>query len=261
MAGEDDDVPNAVFTEQMPAPPSFWRQFTDANVERVARLKEADEPIPTELEALVPPPVPADGKYQCFGAPFNVSHNDIHQNCCGEANLLQIYQLLPSLEEQSQERLYPVSATVDNAQDQSDGSKTVPAWTLDRAFELKKIARSMLLNYLELIGIISQDPTAAHIKIDHLTTLFLNAHHIINEYRPHQARETLILMAEERIARMKAEIESVKEMKAKVESLSANLFSSPLGEEINELKPNQKAIDSQDLVEATWNELNEELGT
>jgi mediator of RNA polymerase II transcription subunit 7 len=158
------------------------------------------------------------------------------------------------------ERLYPLPPE-DSSQDQTAGSKTAPAFTLDRAFELKKIARSMLLNYLELIGIISQDPTCAEIKIQHLTTLFLNAHHIINEYRPHQARETLILMAEERIAKMKAEIESTKEMKAKLESLSANLFAEPLREETNGLKPSQHVDDSQELIEATWNELNEELGT
>jgi hypothetical protein len=75
MGGEDDGV-DAVFTEQMPAPPSFWRLFTDVNVERVAQLKEGNEPIPTELDALLPPPIPVDGKYRCFGAPFNVSYHN-----------------------------------------------------------------------------------------------------------------------------------------------------------------------------------------
>jgi mediator of RNA polymerase II transcription subunit 7 len=121
----------------------------------------------------------------------------------------------------------------------------------------------MLLNYLELIGIISQDPTCAEIKIQHLTTLYLNAHHIINEYRPHQARETLILMAEERIAKMKAEIESVKEVKAKVESLPKSLpFSAQdLTTEETSLKLNLARESSDNLAKATWSEMEEELGT
>jgi MED7 protein len=121
----------------------------------------------------------------------------------------------------------------------------------------------MLLNYLELIGIISQDPTCAELKLQHLTTLFLNAHHIINEYRPHQARETLILMAEERIARMKAEIESVKEMKAKVESLPKSLpFSvQNLTTQTAALHISSTKESPDNLVEATWAEMDEELGT
>ena len=121
----------------------------------------------------------------------------------------------------------------------------------------------MLLNYLELIGIISQDPTCAEIKIQHLTTLFLNAHHIINEYRPHQARETLILMAEERIAKMKAEIESIKEIKAKVESLPKSLpFSTQdLTTQEAALTLNLDKASQDTLAEATWSEMEEELGT
>lgn len=171
---------------------------------------------------------------------------------------------MPSLEELQQEQLYPTSSTAPTGDEQGTGeSKTGPAWTLDRAFELKKIVRSMLLNYLELIGIISQDPTCAEIKIQHLTTLYLNAHHIINEYRPHQARETLILMAEERIAKMKAEIESVKEVKAKVESLPKSLpFSAQdLTTEETSLKLNLARESSDNLAKATWSEMEEELGT
>jgi mediator of RNA polymerase II transcription subunit 7 len=158
--------------------------------------------------------------------------------------------------------LYPDTPSAQPTDDSNTKAlKTVPTWTLDRAFELKKIVRSMLLNYLELIGIISQDPTCTEIKLQHLTTLFLNAHHIINEYRPHQARETLILMAEERITKMKAEIEAVKQMKQKLDSLLGMLPFNNQDFDANVDDVTTDNFEDNDLNEATWAELEEELGT
>jgi len=71
MASTDDGA-NAAFTEQMPAPPPFWRSFTQENVDRVAQLTESNEAIPAELSALLPPPIPTDGKYRSFGNHFDV---------------------------------------------------------------------------------------------------------------------------------------------------------------------------------------------
>jgi MED7 protein len=68
-----DDGENAMFTENMPAPPPFWRFFTPENVKKVEKLKENNEAIPSDLSALVPPPVPEDGKYRSFGGSFNVT--------------------------------------------------------------------------------------------------------------------------------------------------------------------------------------------
>ena len=67
-----DDGGNAMFTEHMPAPPPFWRFFTKENVEQVEKLRESDDPIPSDLSALVPPTIPTDGKYRNFGGTFNV---------------------------------------------------------------------------------------------------------------------------------------------------------------------------------------------
>jgi mediator of RNA polymerase II transcription subunit 7 len=93
-------------------------------------------------------------------------------------------------------------------------------WTVDRAFHLQKITRSILLNFLELIGNMSQDATQSEPKVDDLRTLFGNAYQILNEYRPHQARETLILMMEEQIATRKDEIEAIKNMKERLDAIS-----------------------------------------
>ena len=67
-----DDGGNAMFTENMPAPPPFWRFFTKENMEQVEKLKENNESIPSDLSALIPPQIPDDGKYRSFGGSFNV---------------------------------------------------------------------------------------------------------------------------------------------------------------------------------------------
>lgn len=79
------------------------------------------------------------------------------------------------------------------------------------------------MNYLELVGILSNDPAQHQAKIEDLRTLFLNAHHLINEYRPHQAREAVIEMVEKQLESRRAEVEGVKRMREKVDTVLAGL--------------------------------------
>lgn len=48
-------------------------------------------------------------------------------------------------------------------------------------------------------------------------------HHLINEYRPHQARETLCLRMEEQLERTRRETEENREAVRRVESILAGL--------------------------------------
>ena len=96
-------------------------------------------------------------------------------------------------------------------------------WTLDRASYLKKFAKSILLNFLELVGVLAVDSSQWVPKIEHLSRLFYNSHYLINEYRPHQARETLILLMEEQLARKEAEIEGINQQRNKLEEVLAGL--------------------------------------
>lgn len=56
-------------------------------------------------------------------------------------------------------------------------------------------------------------------KVQDIRTILINMHHLINEYRPHQARETLIMMMEEQIEQMDKEIEDSRKARERVEEV------------------------------------------
>jgi mediator of RNA polymerase II transcription subunit 7 len=112
---------------------------------------------------------------------------------------LQLDDKLPSLEEQGITNLPSLS---------SDMSKDAKHY--DRALELKRLAKSLLLNFLELTGVLSRNPTFAEAKMADLRTLFINMHHILNEYRPHQARESAIEMMQEHLDHTRAETVAIR---------------------------------------------------
>lgn len=68
----------------------------------------------------------------------------------------------------------------------------------DRKKELKKLNHSLLVNLLDILDILITAPESQRRteKIDDLTLLFVHIHHLLNEYRPHQARETLRVILE-----------------------------------------------------------------
>ncbi|VEL20314.1 unnamed protein product [Protopolystoma xenopodis] len=103
-----------------------------------------------------PPTPPGPLTYRMFGNYFNSDDS-----------------ILRSLESQDVRRVYPQ--------------------TYNRKRELRKLNFSILANYLDLLDIITRDPSSPKRpeKLDHLAILFINMHHLANEYRPHQARDLL----------------------------------------------------------------------
>merc|ERR1719447_1382737 len=67
---------------------------------------------------------------------------------------------------------------------------------IDRKKELRKLNHSVLVNFLDLIDILIKCPESPKRdeKIEDINLLFIHMHHLINEFRPHQARETLRVM-------------------------------------------------------------------
>uniref|UniRef100_A0A5S6QQK5 Mediator of RNA polymerase II transcription subunit 7 n=1 Tax=Trichuris muris TaxID=70415 RepID=A0A5S6QQK5_TRIMR len=111
----------------------------------------------------LPPPAPIQGTYSMFGAQYSTDE-----------------PIVQPLESQCIRRLYPTGANFDRKQ------------------ELKKLNHSIVANFLDLVELLIRCPSSPERerKIEDLNLLFINFHHLINEYRPHQARETLKLMLE-----------------------------------------------------------------
>ncbi|PFH60122.1 hypothetical protein XA68_11450 [Ophiocordyceps unilateralis] len=177
-----------------PNPPPFWQDFTPDKLARANKASTAD--FPQDLVNLRPPREPADGRWRVFGDQYMLDDK------------------LPTLEEQGIAKL------------QADGpSSSREAKHYDRALELKRIAKSLLLNFLELTGLLSRSPAQAEAKMQDLRTLFINMHHVLNEYRPHQARESAIEMMQDHLDRTRAETLSIRTQVDKTRSVLEGLGS------------------------------------
>ncbi len=64
----------------------------------------------------------------------------------------------------------------------------------DRTVELRNLTKSALLNYLELVGIMGLNPSGWQEKLDDVRIIFINMHHLLNEYRPHQVSPSILVL-------------------------------------------------------------------
>jgi mediator of RNA polymerase II transcription subunit 7 len=81
---------------------------------------------------------------------------------------------------------------------ESQGIRRLYPQNFDHRRELKKMNHSILVNFLDLLDTLISAPESSkrQEKADDLSLLFIHMHHLINEFRPHQARETLRVMME-----------------------------------------------------------------
>jgi mediator of RNA polymerase II transcription subunit 7 len=90
---------------------------------------------------------------------------------------------------------------------------------LDPTPHLQTLIRAVLLNFLELVGTLSVNPTQGPEKVEHLQTLFYNLHDLINRYRPHQARESLIMIMEDQLDAIRAQVKSINQAKDRMQQV------------------------------------------
>ncbi|KYK61138.1 hypothetical protein DCS_02279 [Drechmeria coniospora] len=199
-----------------PNPPPFWHDFTPDKLGRIEKLRselvdeEAAEEatplrvpnLPDDLTNLQAPPEPADGRWRVFGDQYMLDDK------------------LPTLEDQGITNLHAAANESQQQQLQDKDGKHY-----DRALELKKLSKSLLLNFLELVGVMSHNPADGEAKVKDLRTLFINLHHILNEYRPHQARESAIEMMQDHLDRTRAETAAIRTQVDKARSVLEGLGS------------------------------------
>ncbi|VUC38242.1 unnamed protein product [Clonostachys rosea] len=188
-----------------PNPPPFWQDFTAENLTRIEQLRKSfaeanptrDVPtrlpdIPDSLINLQPPAEPKDGRWRVFGDHYSLDDK------------------LLTLEEGGITNLAPThpSRQGENATPSSLDRKDIPH--ADHALELKRLVKSLLLNFLELAGTLSINPGDAAAKVDDLNTLLFNIHHALNEYRPHQARESAAELMQEHLDRTRRETTAIR---------------------------------------------------
>lgn len=178
-----------------PPPPPYIKFFTQENIDKLPEYKkaktasanqnDADAAADSEdrpecaLDFLIPPPMPKDSQYRAFGSVW------------------QLKDQLPDLKTMGLTQLYKKASAEDTNNYQY------------KIKELLKLLKSLLLNYLELVNILSVNPSLYEQKVDHIRTILVNIHHLLNEYRPHQSRESLIMLLEEQLEYKRKEIKEI----------------------------------------------------
>ncbi|KAI1074202.1 MED7-domain-containing protein [Whalleya microplaca] len=216
-----------------PPPPPFWQDFTPENLARIDELRKqqaeregVDDPtkvhipdLPRELRNLQPPREPEDGEWRVFGDKY------------------QLVDELPRLEDQQIQRLFP------NPEERDQDGKH-----FDRALILKRLAKSLLLNFLELTGLLATNPQEAEDKITDMRDILINIHHLINEYRPHQARESLIAMMQAQLDHTRAETNAIRDAKDKADRIMEGLGSLKVEDGLtHDIVPQKKDTWSHDI--------------
>lgn len=184
---ENEDLISSLY----PPPPPYFKFFTEENKAKLeAWLRDNSEKSandtepaqlvaepPGELKFLVPPKQPEGTHYRGYGS------------------LWSFEDKLPSLEDLGWKKLYE---SVDD-QDTSNA----------KIHELHKLTDALLLCFLELIGIMSIEPQEFLVKVEDLKLILININHILNTYRPHQSRESLIMLLRQNIEQKRSEITEI----------------------------------------------------
>lgn len=173
-----------------PPPPPYYKLYKNA--------KSGPPP---------PPPLPKGTTYTLYGATYTVRRKiKLHLYClgfyshveCCEKTCFEMFQtddVLPSLEEQGVRQLYPKGSDIGLCIDFSVVFSFCCCWTLcfvyfgtmvDYKKELRTLNRDLQLNFLELADVLVERPSQYVQRIEEISTIFKNMHHLLNCLRPLQ---------------------------------------------------------------------------
>ncbi|GFP87256.1 mediator of RNA polymerase ii transcription subunit 7a [Phtheirospermum japonicum] len=141
-----------------------------------------------EPDSAPAPPPPIQGPYVLYGG--NYTTDDV----------------LPGLEEQGVRQLYPQGPNIEY-------------FLLDFKKELRSLNRELQLHLLELADVLVERPSQYARRVEEISLIFKNLHHLLNSLRPHQARATLIHILELQIQRRKQAVEDIKRRREEAQRL------------------------------------------
>lgn len=191
----------------------------------------ADQPQPGTISAAFPSPPPF---YNSF-TPHNLESLQAHLESSGQsispatqpttAPIPDILSLPPELRNlipppppaEGKYRSFGTLHEVPSTPVAEDQQTPTPS-------RLLSLTHKLLLAFLSLTNALATNPAGYGPIWDELHELFQEINKVINGYRPHQARETLILMLEEQLQRVKGETkdigEAVERARGVIEELS-----------------------------------------
>ncbi|KAL9021810.1 MAG: hypothetical protein Q9185_001045 [Variospora sp. 1 TL-2023] len=220
---------SAAISAAFPAPPPFYKSFTPENLARLSELQQGNPSLTTE-------DLPPDLRNLLPPSPPPPGH---------------------------QYRAFDVT----HANPVPPSADAIPKDPPD-PHRLLQTTRQLLVAFLSLTHSLATDPDTWAPKWDEMKALFSEAHAIVNEYRPHQARETLIHMMEEQMEKCKLETKACKEACEKVEKVleeveNADTMVQPqLGVQKGERSKAKQHQDSNTVNEKrVWDVIEEEVGS
>ncbi|OWB56528.1 hypothetical protein B5S28_g2433 [[Candida] boidinii] len=243
---ENQEAGDELVSSLYPPPPPYITFFTEDNHDRLIELRKegkTDEEISKirDIKFLVPPSPPDRPSYRSFGDMWNFQDKPV------------------SLEESGVPQLYEsTSNTKRDAGETEDTEETEEeVFTTERINELKKMTKSLLLNFLEFIGIISKNPTYAQEKIENIRVILINIHHLLNSYRLHQSRESLILKFEQKISEDLKSIKKINDTCDLMEKQIKRLVQEEIDAKISNMNidSNSHETNSHDLKETNQNDI------
>ena len=79
--------------------------------------------------------------------------------------------------------------------------------SVDPCGELRKLNHTLLSTFLALLQTAQDTPSQCHVRVDDMRHLMLNMQHLLNTFRPYQAREELISIAQAQVDAKRALLE------------------------------------------------------